>query len=729
MSEQLDQTGAPGTPREQLAEFATRGAEAGFEAVFAQHGSDVFRFCCALAGSAKAESLLVRTARRAASELQGHDPSSNPKRVLLRTAYEKAVAAEPTDRAEPSARPEPRDPAGAPIAARVDALPRTQRGGLVLRELMSLGYGPIADILKIDPDTARQRVSQARLTLQPQLPREGPMCDVARNIMADDQRDPAADAALTAHLATCPECPKVERSMSDLEAGLGRAYPQIEPAKHLEVLKEASGAATAAKPEAPEPSSRPRAGRSLRQKALAVAALVLLGTAAAVLGVASPLDSTTQVDRSARTVLPPAVVPPIRWDDDKRALECPRGTHRVRDHCEPDCPAGTLLVDERCVPECPAGSRRVEGECRFDPPIVDPCPPGTHPAGGRCERDAICLVGFLRNGRCIVPLVCPEGTVFSRGQCVLPGVCPRGTRRVRNGDCVLPTRCPRGSKQLSGGFCRGRIVCPTWAKRHGLECRLPVRCPKGATPVGRRCVLPAVCPKGTTPVRGTCELPPSCPGQTTPAPEGCLGEVVCPPRTVPRGSRCVRPCAHALRKLSDPCLDPRDPYNPANPETPDRDDPRPHYPAEVEHEDDGYMDRHGDRNGRGHRPGPGRGHDPGYPGGSSDTAIPAAPSDPQSEDPPVQSEPAPLGPAPPEPAPPAPAPASPPSHAPAPQDGDGRHGGRWGEGHGGRGRGRWHERRIDEDGGSHDTALPVVALLAASGLSLPPLIRRRVRPL
>ena len=303
--------------------------DSALEAVFMESADDVVRLCGAVVGDEEVEEVLRRVARAAAGGLARGEISSNPKRWLLRLAYSEAVgagAAAETPQAEAlQARPKRVPVWKREAAAAADepafedgfaSLGRTQRGALALRELSNLGYGAIADVLRIDPATARECVTKARLALQPHLPREGPMCDRARRLMADDQLDPAAAGTLSAHLATCSECPPVERSMRDLGAALDKALPHIAEAVLLAVLKEAAahaseGQGQAQEGQAPGPESPPRRERRARRpsRALVVAGLAVLLVTASALGLAaSSLDRTRDTRGTPPLLVPQALL-------------------------------------------------------------------------------------------------------------------------------------------------------------------------------------------------------------------------------------------------------------------------------------------------------------------------------------------------------------------------------------------------------------------------------------
>ena len=750
------------------------GGDSAFEAVFAEHADEVFRFSCAIAGEKDAGPLLRRVARLAATEFDDQRDSDEQRQWLLGLAFLESVAAEPAEPAAAATAPAaaaPEAAAGPDAAAaaaaaepgireQVAAFGKTELGGLFLRELTDFGYDVAANICHTTPDVLQKGVTDLRRALQPHLPREGPMCDIAREIMADDEPDAAAEATLGEHLDQCSECPKVEADMAGIAAALDKALPHIAQSLLLAVLKEANAFASEAPPSSPEPD----AGRgdrlsrySRRSLALAGAALVLVTAGALGLGAAT-LDRPGNVANLPSLLSQAALTEAMGIagaTDESREPPCPIGTERVGDHCEPPCPDGTERIRGVCEPECPEGTRRVDGECQVDCPVgtvrvdgecqvdcpdgfvqvedecfVDPpgfdCPPGTQPVGRRCLLiiTPVCRFGVLRNGRCFVDVVCPRRTVFRRGRCERLPVCPPRTVEVRNGVCELRARCPKGTKRISRNRCRGPVVCPVGTTRDGLVCRAPVVCPGNSTPVGNVCVRPAECPPRTTLVGGRCELPPVCPEHTTPTPQGCIGDVVCPPRTIPQGGRCVLPCRGTLWRLTHPCLEP---------------DPDPE-----------WVDRHGDSHGRGHRPGGGKGHDPTHNAGavpleSAPDPTSVEPSDDPTaplEDPaapfedPTAPEPEPGGPPPPAydpapaaggapPAPARPAPPAPAASPPAPAPGSAAQPGR--------GHAPGQQRRAERDRG-HSRQIPPVAMLLISAMVAPAVSRagrrrrRRGRP-
>ncbi|HEX8742869.1 MAG TPA: hypothetical protein VF712_07030 [Thermoleophilaceae bacterium] len=604
--------GTEPTALEQLTAMAARGCESGFEAVFAESGDDVFRFCCSLVGAADGEDLVRRVAGRAARALEESGVSTNPGRWLLRLAYEEAAgggagagpaAPEPPrrvpvwKRGEAAAAAVPARAAEAPFAERFESLSETQRGGLALRELGNLPYGAIADVLKIDQATARACVSAARLALQPQLPEPDAMCGPARKLMSDDQRSPAADAALRAHVDACPVCPDAARSMKGLATALDDLLPHIAPALLLAVIKEASAFAaepppSSGGPEAVRRSSRRRHGR----RALALGGVAALLVVAGALGLsATSLDRPGEARNARASLVPIAAVAQGIAGVSESGGECPSGTVRVRDHCEPACPDGDRAVDGQCGPDpdcppprtrlpdgscvpddgcrpprirlpdgpcvpidgCPGGEARLpDGSC----PPVDGCPGGQArlpdgscppvdgcPGGQARRPDGSCPEDGCPGGQAPLPDgSCPDRVVpicrvghFVNGHCEIDAVCPPRAR-FRNGRCEYRAVCPPNTIKVRKGICRRRVRCPKGAKLLADgTCLGRVVCPPPTTRHGEVCEPPVKCPDGAKPAGDHCELPAVCPSGTKPVGDRCELPPVCPLDTTPSPQGCI----------------------------------------------------------------------------------------------------------------------------------------------------------------------------------------------
>src|SRR2546423_7108145 len=72
----------------ELARLASEGAEGAFEAIFGRYGSDVFRFCCGMAGAKDGEELFRVAAGSAMVRLRQGVHRGDLKGWLLKCAYE-----------------------------------------------------------------------------------------------------------------------------------------------------------------------------------------------------------------------------------------------------------------------------------------------------------------------------------------------------------------------------------------------------------------------------------------------------------------------------------------------------------------------------------------------------------------------------------------------------------------------------------------------------------------
>src|SRR2546423_7070681 len=144
----------------ELARLASGGAEGAFEAIFGRYGSDVFGFCCGMAGAKDGEELFRVAAGSAMARLRQGVHRGDLKPWLLKCAYEADEAfARPGEQGAErlgadalAAHPQVAgDGALVEIADAFRRLSRTQRGGLVLRELSGLGYEAVGGILEIPP--------------------------------------------------------------------------------------------------------------------------------------------------------------------------------------------------------------------------------------------------------------------------------------------------------------------------------------------------------------------------------------------------------------------------------------------------------------------------------------------------------------------------------------------------------------------------------------------------
>lgn len=123
---------------------------------------------------------------------------------------------------------------------------------------------------------------------------------------------------------------------------------------------------------------------------------------------------------------------------------------------------------------------------------------------------------------------CPEGTTQSGNRCLLPAVCPVGTLLL-DGKCILTAAsCPAGSTRAGDSreaVCYYDAVCPAGSTLTGGLCLKPAVCPEGG------CELPLVCEDSDqVPMDGLCEVEWTCEGSEQEPDENGLCEIVpeCP---------------------------------------------------------------------------------------------------------------------------------------------------------------------------------------------------------
>jgi RNA polymerase sigma factor (sigma-70 family) len=223
---------APAGPRRlltdsRLARLAASGDTAAFEAIFARHHQEVYRYCRAIVGTEHdAEDALQNTMAAALRSLPGESREIALKPWLFRVAHNESISilrrretpvaeTEQVDRAiggvdvEVESRGRLRQ-----LVADLRSLPERQRSALVMRELSGLGYDQIGAALDTSGAAARQTVYEARVALADLKEGREMDCDAAR--LAISRRDGRIlrGRRIRAHLRGCESC-------RDFRAGIG----------------------------------------------------------------------------------------------------------------------------------------------------------------------------------------------------------------------------------------------------------------------------------------------------------------------------------------------------------------------------------------------------------------------------------------------------------------------------------------------------------------------------
>src|SRR5436305_9646013 len=210
-----------------LARLAAHGDTAAFEAIFARHHQDVYRYCRAIVGSEQdAEDALQSTMAAALRSLPGETRELALNPWLFRVAHNESISIL-RRREAPVAEIDAIDRAVEGVDVEVEsrsrlrqlvtdlqALPERQRSALVMRELSGLDYEQIGAALDVSGAAARQTVYEARVALADLKEGREMNCETAR--LAISQRDGRImrGRRIRAHLRGCEAC-------RDFRAGIG----------------------------------------------------------------------------------------------------------------------------------------------------------------------------------------------------------------------------------------------------------------------------------------------------------------------------------------------------------------------------------------------------------------------------------------------------------------------------------------------------------------------------
>ncbi len=218
----------------QLARRVSRGDDRAFEILFGRYRDPLSRYCRAvLRHEQDAEDAFQQTMIRAYRALGRGDGAVNLRPWLFRIAHNECVrvvggrrphdALSGGETSAPSEGPAERAETREELAQlRTDllALPTPQRSALVLRELSGLSHRQIAETLGATPETAKQLIHEARVSLGEYSAGRSLACgDVRRRISDGDGRVLRA-RAVSSHLRGCEGC-------RDFRAGIARRPRQL----------------------------------------------------------------------------------------------------------------------------------------------------------------------------------------------------------------------------------------------------------------------------------------------------------------------------------------------------------------------------------------------------------------------------------------------------------------------------------------------------------------------
>jgi RNA polymerase sigma factor (sigma-70 family) len=153
-------------------------AKPAFETVVRDHGSSVFRVCCAIVGAHDADDAWSETFLAALKAYPDLPEDANLEAWLVTIAHHKAIDITrarsrqpvPTDAVLETAGPRDTGVTGISdfddLAAAVDQLPHKQKHAVAYHYLAGLPYNEIADILGGTPAAARRAASDGIATLR-----------------------------------------------------------------------------------------------------------------------------------------------------------------------------------------------------------------------------------------------------------------------------------------------------------------------------------------------------------------------------------------------------------------------------------------------------------------------------------------------------------------------------------------------------------------------------------
>ncbi|WP_051223756.1 RNA polymerase sigma factor [Conexibacter woesei] len=168
---------------ERLAELATAGHDAAFDAIVVRYRPALLRYCGAIVGSSRAEDAVQQTLLNAHTALGDADEVRHLRSWLYRIAHNVSLnllrsvrddVSLDADGAEGLRLPAPASPVEsfeaseqfrATVAA-LQALPERQRAALVLRELEGRSHEEIASALGVSAGSARQHLMRARVAMR-----------------------------------------------------------------------------------------------------------------------------------------------------------------------------------------------------------------------------------------------------------------------------------------------------------------------------------------------------------------------------------------------------------------------------------------------------------------------------------------------------------------------------------------------------------------------------------
>jgi RNA polymerase sigma factor (sigma-70 family) len=241
---------------ERLARLASAGDRAAFGVIFHRYREDLLRYCVSILHNAEdACDALQSTMLHALNALEGDTREIALRPWLYRIAHNESVTLLRRHRhaavdSELSVPARLDGEASVELRARLRELlgdlrelPERQRGALVMRELVGLGYSEIAAVLETTPAGARQATYEARRGLH-ELARGREMdCALVCSAVAHGDGRALRGRALRAHLRACADCRDFRSAIADRQSKLAALTPAMPSAAATGLLESVAAGA------------------------------------------------------------------------------------------------------------------------------------------------------------------------------------------------------------------------------------------------------------------------------------------------------------------------------------------------------------------------------------------------------------------------------------------------------------------------------------------------------
>lgn len=295
---------------ELLARYAARGSEHAFAVLYGRYHQPLYGYCRSIVrNDADAQDALQSTFAGALAALQRRQRNAPLRPWLFRIAHNEAISlirrrsrdtelglAESGLQVAPSAEDQAAALARwALLTADLAELPERLKSALLLRELSGLSHEEIATTLGTTVGGAKQAIFEARQSLAEFAEGRAMVCEQVRRRISEGDGRVLRGRLIRAHLRDCAACGQFAASIPARRAELRAFAPALAPGAAAAVFSHAIGAisghggaaassATAASAAAAAGTAGKTAAAMVAWKTAATGAVVLVTTAAGVVG-------------------------------------------------------------------------------------------------------------------------------------------------------------------------------------------------------------------------------------------------------------------------------------------------------------------------------------------------------------------------------------------------------------------------------------------------------------